>query len=59
MLPDGVFTAQLRDGAGTLLEESEAEGVFDFALAASGVWRWLRILDADGEEVFSVWLRAE
>ena len=57
-LPDGVFTAQLWDGAGTLLEESEAEGVFDFELDASGAWHWLVVLDADGEEAFSVWLRA-
>lgn len=58
-LPDGVFTAQLWDGAGTLLEESEAEGVFDFSLPANGAWRSLIVLDADGEEVFSIWLRAE
>ena len=58
-LPDGVFTTQLWDGAGTLLDEQEAEGAFDFALPASGVWHSLIILDADGEEVFSIWLRAE
>ena len=58
MLPDGVFTAQIWDGE-TMLDEQEVEDAFDFSLAASGAWHSLRILDANGEEVFSIWLRAE
>ena len=58
-LPDGIFTVQLWDGAGTLHDEQEAEGVFDFAILADGAWHRLVIFDADGKEVFAIWLRAE
>ena len=58
-LPDGVFTPQLWDGAGTLLEKRQAEVAFDFALVANGVWHSLVILDTNGDEGYSVWMRAQ
>ncbi len=58
-LPDGVFGATLWCATdGTVAEEAGAEGAFDFALPANGIWHWLRIRDAD-VDAFSVWLRAE
>ena len=57
-LPDGAFTAQLWDGE-TLLDMQNVEGFFDFDIAASGAWYNLRILDAWGGELLTLWLRAE
>ena len=58
-LPDGAFGATLWSAADGTVADETAEGAFVFDLPASGVWHWLRIRDAGGEEAFSVWLRAE
>ena len=57
-LPGGAFDAALWSAAEGPLAEEKADGAFDFALPADGVWHWLRIRDAD-VDAFSVWLRAE
>lgn len=58
-LPDGVFTAQLWGNAEPLPDEEEVEGCFDFEIFADGAWHRLTILDADGEEVFAIWIKTE
>ena len=58
-LPDGAFAATLWNAAEGTVADEPAEGAFEFPLPVSGVWHWLRVLDGDGDEPFSVWLRAE
>ena len=62
-LPAGVWSASLWSAAEGMLNEEEADGAFDFALPANGVWHWLRVRDTEGDGdplgVFSLWLRAK
>ena len=58
-LPAGVWSAQVWSAADGTVAAEASKTVFDFDLPVSGVWHWLRVRDADGEETFSVWLRAE
>ena len=58
-LPGGVWNASLWSAAEGTLAEEEPEETFDFALPTDCVWHWLRVLDGDGIEAFSLWLRAE
>ena len=59
LLPDGVFSVLQRDEDTGGVVDGEAEGAVDFDLPASGAWYLLRVLDADGEEAYSRWMKAE
>ena len=58
ILPEGSFVVPLWDEAEGAAVEEFAEGSFDFALPADGAWYLLRAEDLEGNEVYSLWLRA-
>ena len=59
LLPEGVFSiSQLDEESGGVVN-GDAEGAMDFELPASGAWYLLRVLDEDGAEVYSRWMKAE
>ena len=59
LLPDGVFSVLQRDEDTGGVVDGEAEGAVDFDLPASGAWYQLRVKDAEGEEAYSRWMKAE
>jgi hypothetical protein len=58
-LPGGAWTATLWSAAEGAVSDGSAVKEFAFEIPADGTWHWLRVLDADGGEAFSRWIRAE
>ena len=57
--PEGTFAILFGCDGNILLDAQESEGPFDFTLPADGGWHWLHVLDAEKEEPFTLWIRAD